>query len=65
MNKPALKSKLNRLGAFVTILGILSMPETQAYLGEFVSPYVLSKLVAGAGIATIIVRSFFTETCSE
>ena len=65
MNKPAIKSKINWLGGMVTVLGILLMPETQGYLKEFISPALLSKLVSGAGIATIVVRSFFTEVCSE
>lgn len=61
MNKPALKSKLNWIGGIVTLLGVLMLPETQKYAAEFVPQAILSKVVAGAGIATIVVRSFFTE----
>ena len=61
MHKPRLKSKLNWLGALVTLLGIMAMPEAQKFVAEFVPQAILSKLIAGAGLATIIVRSFFTE----
>lgn len=65
MNKPIWKSKLNRIGALVTLLGILAMPEAQKFIAEFVPQPILSKLIAGAGLATIVIRSFFTEVKTD
>lgn len=61
MNKPMLKSKLNWLGVMVTLLGILNSPQAQTFLSEFIPQATLAKITAGAGLAIIVVRSFFTE----
>ena len=65
MNKPMLKSKLNWIGALVTLLGIIAMPETQKFVAEFVPQEILAKIIAGAGLATIVIRSFFTEVKTD
>lgn len=65
MNKPMRKSKLNWLGGFITLFGLMTLPETQKYISEFLPQSVLSKLIAGAGLATIVIRSFFTEVKAD
>lgn len=65
MNKPMLKSKINWLGTLVTLLGIMTMPEAQKFVAEFVPQAILAKVIAGAGLATIVIRSFFTEVKTD
>lgn len=59
--KHPVKSKLNILGAVIVILGLVMDPEFQAYLGEFLPPELMARIVSGSGILVMILRSFFTS----
>jgi len=59
--KSAVRSKLNWVGLAVTIFGLLMDPSIQTHLGNILPPEILSKIISGAGIATMVLRTFFTD----
>jgi hypothetical protein len=59
--KRAWQSKLNWLGLCITLLGLFVDPTFQGYLRELLPPEILSRVVSGAGILVMILRTCCTS----
>lgn len=60
MEKTVTSSKLNQLGAILMVLGLVTDPTFQGYLGELVPTAWLPRIIAAAGLTVMILRTFFT-----
>lgn len=59
--KSPYSSKLNWAGAAMLAIGLFSDPTFKDYLGAIMPEEVLSKVMAGFGLLTIVLRTFFTS----
>jgi hypothetical protein len=54
-------SKLNWIGLTITLLGVVMDPQFQEYLGMWVPEEVMGKVVSGAGMLVMVVRTCCTN----
>lgn len=60
-SKKARTSKLNWLGGSLLLIGLLVDPQFIGYLSDLIPPEILAKVMSLAGIATMVLRTFFTS----
>ena len=59
--KSVVKSKLNWLGVGLTVLGVLSDPQAQALMGDFLPTSIVSKIMSASGLLLIGLRTWGTH----
>ena len=60
-SKSAWKSKLNGIGAVMTLLGLLADPTFQGYLAGVLPADVLAKVLSIGGILVMVLRTCCTD----
>ena len=58
--KNSFTSKINWLGFFLAVFGLMSDPQFAGYLSTIVSQEVMSRVMSISGVLVMLVRTFFT-----
>lgn len=59
--KPVYASKINWIGACLTLCGLITDPEVVRMLGDLIPPTVLPRVLSIGGLLTIVLRTLFTS----